>query len=126
MKVYKSYLDSISISVSVLCVVHCIVLPIFLTTLSLWDIELLENSYIELLTILCTLVAGGWAIGKGFTKYHQQLAVPVLFVLGIIPMIIANYVEGELLEMILKGCGAVFIISAHITNWKKCSACCAL
>jgi len=124
MKAYKSYLDSFSISVSVLCVAHCIILPIFLSTLSLWGIELLENKYIELLTLLTTLIAGSWAIGKGFIKYHQHLAAPALFVLGMIPMIIANYVEAAWWESILKGSGAICIISAHITNWRKCQACC--
>jgi hypothetical protein len=124
MKVYKSYLDSISIGISALCVVHCIVLPIFLSTLPLWGVEVLENSAIEAITILSTLLAGGWAIGKGYWKYHQHLFIPVLFTAGLFSMMSANFMQTEVLEMLLKGSGAILIVSAHVVNWKKCSACC--
>ena len=124
MKVYKSYLDNISIGISALCVVHCIILPIFLSTLPLWGVEVLENPAIELITVLSTLLAGGWAIGKGYWKYHQHLFIPMLFITGLFSMTVANFMQSEALEMLLKGFGAILIVSAHISNWKKCSACC--
>jgi hypothetical protein len=124
MKVYKPSLDRISMVVSALCVVHCIVLPLFLTTLPLWGMEVLENPFIETATVLVTLLAGGWAIGRGYIKFHQHLTAPVLFLLGLPLMIMANYVSSESVEMLLKGSGAVLIISAHITNWKQCRLCC--
>lgn len=123
MSTYRSHLDSISVTVSLLCVIHCVLLPILLTTLPLWGFEVLENSYIEFGTILISLVAGGWAIWKGYWKYHHHISILLLFVSGIGVMITANFTEKEFIEMILKGIGAMLIVTSHIMNWKGCRRC---
>jgi hypothetical protein len=123
MTTYKSRFDSISIFVSALCVIHCILLPIFLTTLPLWGFEVMENIWIESGTILISLVAGGWAIWRGYVKHHQRLFIPLLFIAGLSLMITANLIKNEKAEMVLKGAGALLVIVAHVVNWRVCRRC---
>jgi NADH:ubiquinone oxidoreductase subunit H len=122
-KMYKLNLDFFSIAVSVLCAVHCIMLPIVFSTLPLWGMEVLENRYIELGSVLLTLLAGGEAIRKGYMRCHRSLSVVVLFLGGFALMTLANFVEAPAGEMLMKGAGALFVVSAHLTNWVKCKAC---
>ena len=62
---YKSKWDSISISASLLCAIHCVVLPLFFTTLPLFNFDIIENIWIESFTILVSafLVAGPFSMG---------------------------------------------------------------
>lgn len=122
-KAFKLNLDFVSIVVSVLCVVHCIGLPILFSTLPLWGMEVLENGYIEVASILLTLVAGGEAIRKGYVRYHRSVSIVVLFLLGFSLMTGANFVVAPVWEMLLKGSGALFVVGAHLTNWKKSRTC---
>lgn len=122
-KTYKLNLDFFSIAVSVLCAVHCILLPIIFSTLPLWGMEVLENRYIEMGSVFLTLLAGGEAIRKGYIRCHRSLSIVILFLLGFALMTLANFVEVPAGEMLMKGAGALFVVSAHIKNWIKRKAC---
>jgi drug/metabolite transporter (DMT)-like permease len=117
---YKSRLDTIGIFVASLCILHCIALPLLLTTVPLWGFELLENMYIEIATLLTAFFAGGWAIFRGYKKIHRNISIPLLFISGLMLMVVADFLGNEFLEMPVKGIGAVLVITAHVTNWRKC------
>ncbi len=123
---YKESLDRISIAVSTICMVHCALLPLFFSTLPLWGIEVLENVWIESLTIIISLGFGGWAIWKGYRKHHHKLLIPLMFISGLLIMIAANLEHAATLEVLLKSGGAIAVIAAHIQNCKyshKCAVC---
>jgi hypothetical protein len=123
MEAYKSGLDRIGILVASACFLHCIVLPVFLTTLPVWGVEVLENRYIEIATILLTLVAGGWAILRGFRKHHGNVSLLLLFSTGISSLAVASLVSSEVAERLLKTAGALLVVMAHVQNWRKCRKC---
>lgn len=117
---YKSRLDTIGILVAFLCILHCIALPLLLTSATLWGFELMENIYIEIAAVLIAFFAGGWAIFKGYKKFHRDLSIIILFTSGLVLLIAADLLNHELLEMLTKGVGAVLVITAHLINWRKC------
>lgn len=119
---YKSRFDAISMLVSLACLLHCILLPLFLTTLPLWGFELLENRFIEAATILLSALVGGYAILRSFTKYHRNVWVVVLFVLGLLAMI-AGCFPIPVNEAPVKLAGACLVIAAHIQNWRLSRRC---
>lgn len=116
---YRSVGDIISISASVLCTVHCILLPLFLTTLPLFDIELLENLWLEIATVAVSAIAGGWAIWRGYRHFHHQLQWVAWFGIGFLLMVSGNFVPAEWMEMTLKAIGALFITIGHVGNLKQ-------
>ena len=123
MDIYKPRLDRIGIAVSVLCVIHCVLLPLVISTLPLWGIEVLENFWIELMTIAVSFVFGGWAVWKGYQKHHRKSFIPLIFITGLILLIAANLIHVEKAEMMLKFGGAITITVAHILNWQHSDQC---
>ena len=120
---YNGYLDKLSIVASVACSIHCVVFPLLFTTLPFFDVELMENIYLELGTIAISLLIGGWAIWKGYRRHHRNKSILVLFIVGITAMLTSNFVDVERIEMALKFSGATLLVIAHICNQKQCSHC---
>ncbi len=116
---YRSRWDVIGIGASLACALHCVLLPVVFTTLPLFGIELLENIYLEIATILVSVSAGGWALWKGYRKIHHHISIVLLFLVGLVLMISGNFFSSESLHMSAKLIGAVLIITAHIRNWRQ-------
>ncbi|RAJ02417.1 MerC mercury resistance protein [Chitinophaga skermanii] len=120
---FKINWDAIGIGASLACAVHCVLLPVLFTTLTFFDIELLENIYMEIGTILISMLAGGWALLHGYRHHHQRISLVIMFIVGLALMIGGNFFHHgahEWLEMVAKLSGAILIISAHIMNYKAC------
>ncbi|WP_177230599.1 MerC domain-containing protein [Chitinophaga sp. CF118] len=115
--------DAIGIGASLACAIHCVLLPVIFTTVTLFGIEILENPYLEGLTLLVSMSVGGWAIWRGYKKLHHKKNLVVYFFMGLVMMMAGNFVSFKPLEMGLKIVGAVFIITAHVKNWKACKHC---
>jgi uncharacterized membrane protein YqjE len=116
-RIYKGAADIVSAGLSLLCVIHCLLLPLFLTSVSLLGIELLENKPLEIIIILLSAIAGGYAVKRGYLPFHRNKSVLVLFLIGLASMIGGNFFPEEA-EALLKGTGALLIIVSHIQNWK--------
>ncbi|MCF6404518.1 MerC domain-containing protein [Chitinophaga filiformis] len=120
---YQVKWDAIGIGASLACAVHCVLLPVIFTTFSLFGVEILKNVFLEVLTVLVSMTAGGWAIWKGYMRLHRQKAVLVYFLAGLLLMIAGNFAGAVPLEMGLKIIGAILLITAHIRNWRGCREC---
>jgi hypothetical protein len=121
--VYRTKLDVIGIGASFACAVHCVLLPLITTTFTLFGIEVIENIYLEILTIIVSMSVGGWAIYKGYKKHHHRLSLVLFFSAGLCLMIAGNLVSSVPLEIIFKLIGSTSIIGAHVGNWRSCNAC---
>ncbi|MBA2746430.1 MAG: MerC domain-containing protein [Flavisolibacter sp.] len=58
----KEKMDKIGVAVSLGCLVHCVVLPLFVTSLSLAGLEIMSNLWIEIMMIVIAASAGSYAI----------------------------------------------------------------
>lgn len=121
--IQKINLDKIGIGASLLCAVHCALLPVVFTTLPLLGVELLENERLELGFILFSLVVGSVALYNGYTKHHGRKLPLTLFIIGISLLFFANFFLEGGMEISIKMTGAAAIISAHIINWRSCREC---
>ena len=120
---YQVKWDAIGIGASLACAIHCALLPIIFTTITLFGIEVLENVYLEVLTLLVSMSVGGWAIWQGYRNLHHQKNLVIYFFTGLILMIAGNFVSYMPVEMVLKIIGASFIITAHVKNWRAGKHC---
>lgn len=120
---YQIKWDAIGIGASLACAVHCVLLPVIFTTVNLFGIEILENPFLEVLTLLVSMSVGGWAIWRGYRKLHHQKNLVICFAAGLILMTAGNFVSNIPAEMILKITGAILIITAHVKNWRACEQC---
>ncbi|MCK7553575.1 MerC domain-containing protein [Chitinophaga sedimenti] len=116
--VYQQKWDMISMGASLACAIHCVLLPVLFTTLPLFGMEILENVYLEVLTIMVSLIVGGRAIWRGYRLHHGRVSLLMCFLFGMGLMISGNFVHGSLLEVVAKLGGAVIVVWAHFRNWQ--------
>lgn len=117
--------DVLGMTASLFCAIHCLLLPLLITTLPLLGIELLENPAVEICTLVISLLAGVVALYTGYKKQHHRLWPIPVFVIGMIAMISGNLdIEyWNTSEAVFKSVGITCILTAHIANWKYRSNC---
>ncbi|UYQ94031.1 MerC domain-containing protein [Chitinophaga horti] len=115
---YQQKWDMISIGASLACAVHCVLLPVLFTTLPLFGMEILENIYLEVFTILVSLFVGGRALWRGYRLHHGRKSLLYVFLVGMLLMVSGNLLHGSLVEVGFKLGGAVLVVWAHVKNWQ--------
>lgn len=130
LKAPTSRWDMIGITLSSLCLIHCIALPFFLALLP-FGLEYCENESIHQILTLLALPVGGLALIPGFLK-HRKLAVLFTGFVGLTMMIIAPMYlcehAGHSAEQVVTGVGGVLLVAAHILNrrlGRKSGLCCS-
>ncbi len=111
-------LDAVGFSTSMLCAVHCAVLPFVLTLLPLVGLEFLANPIVEMSIIALGVVVGVSALWHGF-QHHRNLTAVVMLVLGFGMIFLAHsgWVS-ETLEDTMTPIGASVVALAHVANWR--------
>lgn len=122
---YNSGYDKLSMIISSICVIHCVIFPLLLTTLTIWKIEILENIWLELIINTATIIFGGWAVWNGYKNYHFKTIIPLVFIVALVFLIIGSFIHDEYLEMVFKLIGSIAIIMLHVLNWKYAKSCVA-
>ncbi|MBX3239245.1 MAG: MerC domain-containing protein [Chitinophagaceae bacterium] len=119
-KLYDIKWDAIGISASLVCAIHCLLLPVFFSTLPLLGVELMENMTLEIVTIAISLLAGSSALYAGYKKQHQRLWPLLLFVCSMTALIMGNILSTvwDPSELVFKSAGVTGILVAHIANWR--------
>lgn len=116
---YRSRLDVIGIGASLVCAVHCVVLPFFISSLPFLGIELLRNMVVETLIIGLSLVVGCRALLTGYRRRHGRLWPVLLFATGMMVLMSDTiWITATTLDMLGKALAAGCIITAHVFNWK--------
>ena len=115
---YRVNWDAIGITTSLACAIHCAVLPMILSTLPVFGINIVDNIAFEYLMIFLALVIGSYSLWHGYRKHHHSLLPLVIFTLGII-LLFAKQVWHSY-QVWLLPFAVLFIIWAHILNYRSC------
>lgn len=118
-KTFKLNYDRLGIITSIACAVHCTLLPLFISTLPLLGIDILENKAIEWGMIILSLSFGCISLYHGYTHHHKNIIPLVLFAVGF-SFLILNQLIGEAFVFIFIPAASIFIISAHVFNIYHC------
>ena len=70
---HSSKLDHIGMTASILCAIHCAIVPILITTLPLFGLGFLANPWLEWGMIILALFIGIYAIGLSYFRSHRKL-----------------------------------------------------
>lgn len=124
MKLYRltERLDGAGMMASVLCAIHCALLPLVITLLPLWGLDFLGEEWLELGMIALALMLGSFSLGLSFFKHHRRSA-PLYLLAGGFALIVGGHFLGqESLEPVLIPLGGFTIAAAHYVNWRfsKC------
>ena len=110
--------DALGIGASLACAIHCALLPLFLTSLPLFGINIINNLAFEIGMIGLALAIGIYSLYHGFRRHHHS-PVPILLFLGgfsllVMKEFITNFSNWLLLPAV------ILIITAHLINYRSC------
>ncbi len=123
MRSYKSRLDGIGIVAALICMAHCVLLPVAFSLMAFYQPASLESHWLEISLLGISLVIGSWAIWRGYQQFHQNQSLIWLFALGIALLVAGNLADAAAMEMALKFSATALLAGTHFYNSKKCKSC---
>jgi len=115
---FKINWDAFGIAASVACAIHCAVLPLILSSLPLFGINIIEHQGFEFLMIALAFAVGVYSLYHGRKKHHHSYYPMVLFAAGISLLFIKSMLHSHSLMLLLPAVSLV--VSAHYLNYKLC------
>lgn len=115
---FKINWDALGITTSLACAIHCAVLPLFLASLPLFGINIIENHAFEFGMIALAFVIGTYALWHGYRWHHHRKLPLVLFIVGI-ACLVFKQVMHEYHNIILIP-AVIFIVAGHWLNYRFC------
>jgi hypothetical protein len=110
--------DALGIVTSVACAIHCAILPLFLTSLPLFGIEIIENTAFEIGMVALAFCIGIYSLFHGYKKHHHSLKPILVFTAGFLFLVLKLFfVEYESWLLIPAVAG---IIIGHVINYRSC------
>jgi uncharacterized membrane protein YoaK (UPF0700 family) len=115
---FKINWDAFGIAASVACAIHCAVLPLLLSSLPLFGINIIENQGFEFIMIALAFIVGVYSLYHGRKKHHHSYYPMLLFAVGIGILFIKSILHSHSLMLLLPAVSLVVI--AHYLNYKLC------
>ena len=108
--------DALGITTSILCAIHCALLPLVFASLPVLGINIIHNTLFEYGMIGLAFAIGTFALWHGFRRHHRRLTPWLLFSCGIGFLLAKQIWHGY--ELRLLPFAVLLIISAHILNYR--------
>ena len=115
---FKINLDALGIGASLACAIHCALLPLFLSSLPLFGVNVIHNIGFEVGMIVLALCIGSYSLYHGYKKHHHSLLPISLFFSGFIFLVLKQFfIQFETWLLIP---AVVLIITSHLLNYRFC------
>ncbi|MEK0414250.1 MAG: hypothetical protein RL070_1738 [Bacteroidota bacterium] len=115
---FKINWDAFGITASVACAIHCAVLPLILSSLPLFGVNIIENQGFEFIMIALAFVVGVYSLYHGRKKHHHSYYPMLLFAAGISLLFIKSMLHSHSLMLLLPA--VTLVVIAHYLNYKLC------
>ncbi|HQW92301.1 MAG: MerC domain-containing protein [Chitinophagaceae bacterium] len=110
--------DALGIGTSIICAIHCALLPVLMSTLPIFGINIIHNVFFEWGMIVLAFVVGSYSLFHGFVKHHRSVVPVLIFSVGFIFLVLKQFfVQYEILLLVI---AVICIISAHFYNYRLC------
>ncbi len=110
--------DALGITASVACAIHCAVLPLLLSSLPVFGIELIDNTGFEYFMIALAFLVGTYSLYHGYRKHHHRFIPFILFTVGILLLFAKQIWHSWQIPFLIPA--VVLIVVAHYLNFKFC------
>lgn len=124
MKITNNSLDKSAITLSVLCLLHCLALPVITVLLPTMIATAVNQEFFHTIMVAFVLPISIYALTMGCKK-HSKLSVALYGGLGLATLVAAVVFGeshlGEVGEKVVTTIGAVIIAFAHFQNYKLCA-----
>lgn len=123
MKITQAITDRLAISLSLMCVIHCLAITSLLSLLPSIVAVPMGNEAFHLWMVIAVIPSSAYALTLG-CKQHQRYQLIILGSTGLILLILALVIGeeriGEVGEKILTVLGACFVAAGHWFNFRLC------
>jgi hypothetical protein len=116
----KLNLDALGVTASVLCAIHCAILPLVVATLPILGVNILHNALFEYGMIAFAFLIGTTALWHGFHHHHRRPGPWLLFTGGMCCLIAKEI--WPVYELGFLPFAVVLIVGAHWLNYRWCRA----
>lgn len=110
--------DAMGIGASLACAIHCALLPLFLSSLPLFGINIIHHTGFETGMIALALVIGTYSLIHGFRKHHHSWLPLIIFYAGftflVLKQLFIHYATWLLIPAV------ILIVTAHLINYRSC------
>ncbi len=115
--------DALGIVTSIACAIHCALLPVLMSTLPVFGINIIDNIYFEWGMILLAFVVGSYSLFHGYIKHHRNLLPVYIFSVGFLLLVVKQFFHKSeyRLDYWLLAAAVILIISAHYYNYRLCN-----
>jgi hypothetical protein len=110
--------DAMGIVTSVACAIHCAILPVVISTLPVFGINIIHNSFFEWGMISLAFCIGSFSLFHGYIKHHRSFTPVLIFSTGFIFLVMKQFLP--LLEHWFLTMAVLLIVSAHFYNYRIC------
>lgn len=110
--------DALGITASLACAIHCALLPLFLTSLPLFGINIIHNIYFETGMVLLAFAIGSYSFYHGYKRHHHSYRPFTLFGIGMVILVLKLFLVHY--ETWLLVPAVLLIVSAHVLNFRSC------
>jgi MerC mercury resistance protein len=117
-KIRRINWDALGITTSLACAIHCALLPLFLTSLPLFGINIIHNILFETIMVLMAFAIGSYSFYHGYRKHHHTILPFLLFGAGMIFLILKLFFIKYEAWLLIPAVS--LIIVAHVLNFRFC------
>ncbi len=110
--------DALGITSSLACAIHCAVLPLLISSLPIFGINIIENVKFENGMIFLAFLIGCLALYNGYNKHHQSFLPILIFVVGILLLCAKQTWHNWQLWFLIPA--VICILTAHYLNYALC------
>lgn len=110
--------DAIGIATSIACAIHCAMLPLMMSSLPLFGVNIIHNVFFEWGMIVLAFAVGSYALFHGYVKHHRSLVPVLIFSAGVGFLVLKQFFHQ--IENWLLIPAVILIISAHYYNYRLC------
>ncbi|MDC9724724.1 MAG: MerC domain-containing protein [Gammaproteobacteria bacterium] len=123
METLQTITDKLSISLSLLCAIHCLALPVILTLLPSLAALQLDNEAFHYWMVLAVIPTSIYALTMG-CKRHKHFRLLLIggagLALLVLAVVLGEEAIGESGEKILTLLGATLVAIGHFWNFRLC------
>ncbi len=119
----RPWSDKLAISLSFLCTLHCLLLPLLVTLLPALSSLALDSEWFHYAMVLMVIPLSFFALTLGCKKHHHYriLGLGGSGVLLLIAAVLFGHdLGGEIVEKILTVIGASMVALGHVINYRLC------
>lgn len=110
--------DALGVTASLACAIHCALLPLFLSSLPLFGVNIIENTGFEYMMIAIAFAIGSYSLYHGHKKHHHSWVPLLLFAVGIGFLLAKMHWHEWRIWLLVPA--VICIVTAHFLNFRLC------